>query len=76
MLGPGGREVYELRAARQLRGLLLYGSAFATMGTIAGYAAIAAFSGAILFLILALLGFQHARRVREQEAAPAASTTG
>ena len=59
-----------------LRGLLLYGSAFATMGTIAGYAAIAAFSGAILFLILALLGFQHARRVREQEAAPAASTTG
>ena len=59
-----------------LRGLLLYGSAFATMGTIAGYAAIAAFFGAILFLILALLGFQHARRVREQEAAPAASTTG
>ena len=59
-----------------LRGLLLYGSAFATMGTIAGYAAIAAFAGAILFLILALLGFQHARRVREQEAAPAASTTG
>ena len=53
-----------------LRGLLLYGYAFATMGTIAGYAAIAAFVGAALFLILALLGFRHARRAREQEAAP------
>jgi hypothetical protein len=46
------------------------------MGTIAGLAAIAAFVGAVLFLILALLGFRHARRVREQEATThAASTT-
>ena len=53
-----------------LRGLLLYSYAFATMGTIAGYAAIAAFVGAVLFLVLALLGFRHARRAREQEVAP------
>lgn len=59
-----------------LRGLLLYGSAFATMGMIAGYAAIAAFAGAILFLILALLGLRHARLAREEEVASAASTTG
>lgn len=51
-----------------LRGLLLYGYAFATMGTIAGYAAIAAFVGAILFLILGVLGLLHARRAREREA--------
>jgi hypothetical protein len=58
-----------------LRGLLLYGYAFATMGTIAGYAAIAAFVGAVLFLVLALLGFRHARRTRETEATSAAPTT-
>jgi hypothetical protein len=59
-----------------LRGLLLYGSAFATMGVIAGYAAIAAFVGAVLFLVLGLLGLRHASRVREQEAAPGTSATG
>ncbi len=59
-----------------LRGLLLYGYAFATMGTIAGDAAIAALAGAILFLILALLGFRHARQAPEQQAAPGTSTTG
>jgi hypothetical protein len=48
-----------------LRGLLLYGYAFATIGTIAGYAAIGAFIGAVLFLVLAVLGFRHARRARE-----------
>jgi hypothetical protein len=50
-----------------LRGLLLYAYAFATMGTIAGYAAIGAFIGGILLLILALLGFRHARRARAAE---------
>lgn len=50
-----------------LRGLLLYGYAFATMGTIAGYAAIAAFVGAALMLVLALLGFRHAKRVADSE---------
>lgn len=46
-----------------LRGLLLYGYAFATMGTIALYAAIAAYVSAILMLILGLMGLRHAKRV-------------
>jgi hypothetical protein len=46
-----------------LRGLLLYGYAFATIGTIAGYAAIAAFVGGFVLLALALLGMRHARQV-------------
>ena len=45
-----------------LRGLLLYGYAFATIGTIAGYAAIAAFVGGFVLLALALLGMRHARQ--------------
>ena len=62
-----------------LRGLLLYGFAFATIGTIAGYAAIAAFVAALALLALVLLGLRHARtaetqvstRTRETELAPA-----
>jgi hypothetical protein len=46
-----------------LRGLLLYGYAFATIGTIAGIAAIAAYAGAVVFLVLGLLGLLHARRL-------------
>lgn len=45
-----------------LRGLLLNAYAFGTMGMIAGIAAIAAFVGAALMLVLALLGLRHARR--------------
>lgn len=45
-----------------LRGLLLYGYAFGTVGKIAGYAAIAAFIGAAVMLVLALLGLRHAKR--------------
>jgi predicted lipid-binding transport protein (Tim44 family) len=45
-----------------LRGLLLYGYAFATMGTIAGFAAIASFVGAALLFALAGIGFWHSRR--------------
>src|SRR3954447_25783811 len=45
-----------------LRGLLLYGYAFATMGTIAGYAAIASFVAAGLLIALAAFGLWHARR--------------
>jgi hypothetical protein len=45
-----------------LRGLLLYGFAFATIGTIAGYAAIVAFVAAVGLLFLAGLGFWHSRR--------------
>ncbi|GAW51567.1 MULTISPECIES: hypothetical protein [unclassified Nocardioides] len=46
-----------------LRGLLLYGYAFATMGTIAGIAAIGSFVGAAILLVLFGLGIWHARRV-------------
>jgi hypothetical protein len=46
-----------------LRGLLLNAYAFGKMAQIALYAAIAAFAGAILMLILAALGFLHLRRV-------------
>jgi hypothetical protein len=48
-----------------LRGLLLYGYAFATIGTIAGLAAIVSFVGAALLLLLAGLGLWHARRAEE-----------
>ena len=65
---PDAQATKDLGALRQslfmgstLRGLLLYGYAFATMGTIAGYAAIGAFAAAVLFLVLALLGFRHAK---------------
>lgn len=51
-----------------LRGLLLYGYAFATIGTIAGYAALAAFAGALVLLALAQLGMRHARRTVKAEA--------
>ncbi len=46
-----------------LRGLLLNAYAFGTMGVIAGYAAIGAFIGAAVMLVLSLLGFAHLRRV-------------
>ena len=69
---PDAAETTALGALRQslfmgstLRGLLLYGYAFGTIGMIAGYASIAAFVGAALFLVLALLGFKHAKGARE-----------
>lgn len=46
-----------------LRGLLLYGYAFWQIGQIAMYAALVSYLGGVLFLLLALLGFLHARRV-------------
>jgi hypothetical protein len=45
-----------------LRGLLLNAYAFATMGRIAGYAAVATFVGAALMLLLSAAGFLHLRR--------------
>ncbi len=45
-----------------LRGLLLNAYAFGTMGRIAGIAAVSAFVGAALMLILSLLGLMHLRR--------------
>ncbi|MGC4109440.1 MAG: hypothetical protein QM747_03230 [Nocardioides sp.] len=52
-----------------LRGLLLYGYAFATIGTIAGYAAIAAWIGAVALLVLVGFGFWHSRRAGQTVAA-------
>jgi hypothetical protein len=52
-----------------LRGLLLYGYAFATMGTIAGIGAIVTFVGAAFLLLLAGLGFWHSRRTTKDVAA-------
>lgn len=52
-----------------LRGLLLYGYAFATMGTIAGIAAWAAFAAALLFLVLGVLGLRHASKVNKTQTA-------
>jgi len=58
-----------------LRGLLLYGYAFATIGTIAGIAAWVAFGGATLMILLVGLGMWHARKAKEKEAVPAAPAT-
>ena len=46
-----------------MRGLLLNAYAFGTIGVIAGIAAIGAFIGAAVMLILSLLGFAHLRKV-------------
>ncbi len=48
-----------------LRGLLLTAYAFDTMATVAGIAAFVAFGGAAVLLLLAILGFVHARRTDE-----------
>lgn len=53
-----------------LRGLLLYGYAFATVGTIAGIASIVAFGGAALLLLLFGLGLWHARKVERTADVP------
>jgi hypothetical protein len=45
-----------------LRGLLLNAYAFATMGMIAGIAAIVSFIGAAILLLLSALGYWHLRR--------------
>ncbi len=64
---PAGQALGGLRETlfqgNTLRGLLLYGAAFATMGTIAGYAAVGAFIGAVILLVLGLMGLRHARRM-------------
>ncbi len=58
-----------------LRGLLLYGYAFATIGTIAGYGAWAALVAAIVFAVLGILGLRHSRSARLSEAAPVPAPT-
>ena len=70
---PEGQALAGLRETlfqgNTLRGLLLYGYAFATMGTIAGIAAIGAYIGAVILLVLSLLGMRHARRAAADEQA-------
>jgi hypothetical protein len=64
---PEGQQLGQLRQTlfmgNTLRGLLLYGYAFATIGTIAGIAAFVSFGAGVLLLVLVALGFWHARRV-------------
>jgi hypothetical protein len=48
-----------------LRGMLLEAYAFGTLGTIAGYAAIASLIGGILMLLLSIAGLMHIRRTPE-----------
>ena len=70
---PAGQELGALRETlfqgNTLRGLLLYGYAFATMGTIAGIAALGAYLGAVILLVLGVLGLRHAYRTAAEETA-------
>ena len=63
---PDGQKLGQLRQTLfmgdTLRGLLLYGYAFATMGTIAGIAAWIAFGAGGLLMVLFAFGLLHARR--------------
>ena len=73
---PDGVKLGQLRQTLfmgdTLRGLLLYAYAFATIGTIAGYAAIVSFVGAGLLLLLGVFGLVHAKRARVSAAVAAA----
>ncbi len=60
-------QVNTLFKGETLRGLLLNAYAFWKLGQIALYAAIAAFIGAAVMLVLTVLGFTHMRRVRTDE---------
>jgi len=71
---PEGQALAGLRETlfqgNTLRGLLLYGYAFATMGTIAGIAAVGAYIGSVVLLVLGMLGMRHARRAAAEEETP------
>jgi hypothetical protein len=74
---PDGQKMAGLRQTlfmgNTLRGLLLYGYAFATMGTIAGIAAWVSFGAATALLVLFGFGLVHARRA--ERSAPAVVRT-
>jgi hypothetical protein len=53
-----------------LRGLLLNAYAFWTVGEIARYAAVVSLVGGAVLVLLAVLGFTHARRARREAAPP------
>lgn len=52
-----------------LRGLLLYGYAFATMGAFAMYGGIVALAAAVILGVLVFLGFRHAREAEDEQPA-------
>ncbi|MEZ0580284.1 hypothetical protein [Nocardioides sp. MH1] len=66
---PDGQALGQLRQTLfmgdTLRGLLLYGYAFATIGTIAGIAAYVSFGAGVVLLVLVALGLWHARRAEK-----------
>jgi hypothetical protein len=72
---PDGQALGQLRQSlfmgNTLRGLLLYGYAFATIGTIAGIAAIVSFGAGAVLLVLVALGFWHARKAGQSAERPA-----
>ena len=71
---PDGQALAGLRQTlfmgNTLRGLLLYGYAFATIGTIAGIAAFVSFGAGALLLVFVLLGLWHSRRVEHTAERP------
>ena len=73
---PDGQKLGALRQTlfmgNTLRGELLTAYAFGKIGQIAGFAAIAAYIGGALLLLLAGIGFVHAKRARESAAVSAA----
>jgi len=73
---PEGQKLAGLRQTlfmgNTLRGELLTAYAFAKLGTIAGYAAIASFAGAAFLFALGLMGLVHAKRARETAAVASA----
>ncbi len=60
-------QVQTMFRGETLRGLLLNGYAFWKMGQIAMIAAVAAFAGAGLMLLLSVLGLWHSRRVSPEQ---------
>lgn len=67
-------QVNTLFKGETLRGLLLNAYAFWKVGQIALYAAIAAFTGAALLLLLTILGYLHLRRVTPDQEVFASTT--
>ncbi len=76
---PDGVALGQLRQTlfmgNTLRGLLLYGYAFATIGTIAGIVAYVSFAGGVVLLVLVGLGLWHARRAGQTAERPVTART-
>lgn len=67
---PEGQELSALRMSlfmgNSIRGMLLNAYAFGTMAMIMAWAAVAAFIGGAAMLVLAILGFRHAKTAGDQ----------